>query len=142
MTTIAYVHGEIAADTLCTWGTNRDGYTTKIAKKSCFLAGASGTVGGMQRFLDWFSSGMKGDPPEMPKEPDRQTFGMIITPSDEVLLFGPQGWERTKNHMASMGSGGEFATGAMAMGASAEQAVRIAMQFDTKSGGDITVLRR
>lgn len=30
----------------------------------------------------------------------------------------------------------------MAMGATAEQAVRVAMLFDTKSGGEVTVLRR
>lgn len=41
-----------------------------------------------------------------------------------------------------MGSGGEFASGAMAMGATAAEAVRIAMKFDTKTGGEITVLRR
>ncbi len=33
MTTIAYRDGVIAADTLACWGSNRDGFATKIAKR-------------------------------------------------------------------------------------------------------------
>lgn len=37
----------------------------------------------------------------------------------------------------ALGSGGEFARGAMAMGASAAEAVRIATKLDSKSGGRV-----
>lgn len=141
MTTIAYRDGEIAGDTLACWGTNRDGYITKIAKRGPVLAGVSGALFAAQAFLDWFARGMVGDPPKMP-DGDATTFGLIITPDDHVLVWGPRGWERTRNPTVSMGSGGEFASGAMAMGATAAEAVRVAMQFDTKTGGEITVLRR
>lgn len=73
---------------------------------------------------------------------DDAAFGVIIDPDDHVLLWGPHGWERTQNPTVTMGSGSQFAEGAMAMGATAEQAVRVAMLFDTKSGGEVTVLRR
>lgn len=40
----------------------------------------------------------------------------------------------------AVGSGAEIAIGAMAMGASAEQAVKIAAMYDTQTGGKVTVL--
>lgn len=141
MTTIAYRDGEIAADTLATWGNNRDGHMTKVAKRGPFLAGVSGAVSASQRFLDWFRCGLEGDPPEMP-DGDRTTYGIICTPDGYVLTWGPTGWERLRSPTYAIGSGSEFAQGAMAMGATAEEAVRVAMIFDTKSGGEITVLRR
>lgn len=141
MTTIAYANGEIAADTLATWGTTRDGFLTKIAKRGPFLAGVSGSLPASQAFLDWFNGGLKGDPPAMP-DGEATTFGVIITPEERILTWGPRGWERTRNQTVAMGSGGEFAQGAMAMGATPEQAVRVAIQFDTKSGGDVMVLSR
>lgn len=141
MTTIAYRDGVLAADTLACWGSNRDGFATKIRKRGAVLAGVSGALSAGQAFLDWFSSGMKGDPPAMP-DGEASTFGLIVTPDDWVLIWGPRGWERTRNPTVAMGSGSEFAQGAMEMGASAEQAVRVAMVHDTKTGGEITVLRR
>jgi ATP-dependent protease HslVU (ClpYQ) peptidase subunit len=41
---------------------------------------------------------------------------------------------------ASLGTGGDFAVGAIAAGASATEAVQIAMAFDAYSGGDIVEL--
>lgn len=64
MTTIAYRDGVMAADTLTTWGNSRDGYVSKIAKRGSVLAAGSGSMAHVQRFLDWFRTGMKGDPPE------------------------------------------------------------------------------
>lgn len=141
MTTVAYKAGCIAADTLATWGSNRDGMFTKVAKRGPFLAGVSGPLAPSQRFLDWFRKGCLGEPEPM-SDGDRACFGIIITPDDACLTWGPTGWERTRVETYAMGSGSEYATGAMAMGATPEQAVRIAMRFDTKTGGEITVLRR
>lgn len=141
MTTIAYRDGVLAADTLACWGTNRDGFATKIVKRGPVLAGASGSLSACQAFLDWFRGGLRGDPPAMP-DGEASSFGLIITPADDVLVWGPRGWERTRNPTVAMGSGGEFATGAMTMGATAEEAVRVAMIHDTKTGGNVTVLSR
>jgi ATP-dependent protease HslVU (ClpYQ) peptidase subunit len=141
VTTIAYANGVIAADTLATWGTTRDGFVDKIAKRGPFLAGTSGSIVASQAFLDWFNGGMRGDPPSMP-DGDATTFGVIVTPEDLILTWGPRGWERTRNQTVAMGSGGEFAQGAMAMGATPEQAVKVAIQFDTKSGGEVMAFSR
>jgi hypothetical protein len=141
MTTIAYRDGVLAGDTLACWGTTRDGSFTKVAKRGPFLAAVSGGVAPAQRFIDWFVGGLKGDPPEMP-DGERTTHGVIICPDDIILTWGPSGWERTRNSTVAMGSGGEFAQGAMAMGATPEEAVRVAMLFDTKTGGDVVAVRR
>jgi len=41
----------------------------------------------------------------------------------------------------ALGSGYQVAMGAMEFGATAEEAVRAAIKWDTGSGGDVTVLR-
>lgn len=143
MTTIAYANGTMAADTLACWGSSRDGHFTKIAKRAGILAAVSGGIPACQAFLEWFIEGCVGDPPHNPSEPvEAKAFCVLVTPDDWVLTWTPWGWEKTRNPTVSMGSGGEYAQGAMAAGASPEEAVRIACLFDTKSGGEITVLRR
>lgn len=140
MTTIAYRDGVLAADTLCCFGNSRDGFATKAVKRGPYLAAASGAVAAMGRFLDWVRGGLQGEPPPMP-DGDHTTFGIIVCPDGSCLTFGPSGWERTKADTYAIGSGADYAQGALAMGASAEEAVRIAMQFDVKTGGEITVIR-
>lgn len=143
MTTIAYKDGVLAADTLATWGNSRDGYFGKIARRGPYLAAVSGGMPAAQAFLDWFRRGCVGDAPQIPESPDNaKAFCVIITPDDIVLTHTPWGWERTRNVDLAMGSGANYAQGAMAAGASPEEAVRIACLYDTHSGGEIEVLRR
>ncbi|WP_374387103.1 hypothetical protein [Brevundimonas sp.] len=141
MTTIAYRDGVLAADTLATWGDSRDGRISKIVKRGPILACAGGAVAGGQRFLDWVRTGMQGDPPESTTG-DGEWYGYIITPDDQFCLWGPRGWERCRGETLTLGSGSEYAKGAMSMGADAVRAVEVAILHDTKSGGPIEVLRR
>lgn len=73
---------------------------------------------------------------------DDQAFGYIVTPDDWFVMWGPRGWERSRAKYLALGSGSEYAMGAMSMGATAEQAVAVAIEHDTGSGGEIMVLRR
>jgi hypothetical protein len=140
MTTIAYKDGVLAADTLSTWGDSRDGHAIKIAKRGPFMAAGSGCLAHVQAFLDWFKGGMKADPPPM-GEGEKQAFGFIFVGDGKFLTWGALGWEQCRDDVFAAGSGSEFAKGAMSHGASAEEAVRIAITHDTKSGGKVTVLR-
>ncbi|MDO9334945.1 MAG: hypothetical protein Q7T61_00960 [Caulobacter sp.] len=140
MTTVAYRDGVLAADTLATWGDNRDGRVTKIAKRGSVLAAISGSLSHGQAFLDWFRSGMKGDPPPMGDTDGSYAHGHLITEDGWICMWGPRGWERSKAHMYAAGTGMEFAKGAMSAGLSPSEAVAVAIQHDTKSGGEITVL--
>ena len=47
----------------------------------------------------------------------------------------------TRLRFYAIGSGCEFATGAMEMGATAEEAVQVAIKHSTSCGGPINVLR-
>ena len=143
MTTIAYRDGVLAADTLATWCGGRSGYATKVVKRGPMLAAASGAATACGRFLDWFKSGM----PDMPDMGDGQkegywATGIIVMPDDMIVEFSPDGVSRKRAEMYAVGSGADYALGAMAAGATAEGAVQAAIRFDTKSGGEITVLRR
>ena len=141
MTTIAYKDGVLAADSLVTCGNSRDGSMVKIAKRGPVLAAAAGAIGGCSAFLDWFRGGMLGDAPVSPDGPHNWT-GVLFTPDDRVLVLENGCWTATRQAEVTMGSGAEFAQGALSMGADPVRAVKVAIMHDTQSGGEITVLRR
>lgn len=143
MTTIAYRDGCLAADTLVSVQTHRDGYATKIAKLGPYLAGASGYHAMTLKFLDWFRMGMPADrTPEMGMNRDEKydTYGHIFCPDGLIVTFSPLGWTKRRAPYYATGSGCDYAYGAMSMGATAEEAVRAALVHETASGGPITVL--
>ena len=142
MTTIAYRDGVMAADTLCTVNNAIEGRVVKIARRGPIMAGAAGSAPMCRAFLDWFKAGMKGDPPatQHPVSSDWNYWGLIVTP-DHILSLMGSGWMTVSAPYHAMGSGAEYALGAMAAGATAVQAVEAAIRHDTRSGGDITVLR-
>lgn len=140
MTTIAYRAGVIAADTLTTAGRDRVGYTRKIGGSNGLLWGASGDAAWCKGWRDWLSKGAQGDPAT---PPDDNTGGLVVLPDDSIMVFHARGFEhRIGLPYWADGSGADFALGAMHAGASAEEAVRAAMAWDTTTGGDVTVLRR
>lgn len=144
MTTIAYRDGMLAADTLVTTSTHRDGYITKIRKRGPFLAGAAGCLPIALRFMDWFSEGLPaGRAPDMSGGDQEKwgSSGYIFTPRGLILGFSCQGWTRKRAPFYAMGTGADYCYGAMCMGATAEEAVRAALVHETASGGEITVLR-
>lgn len=140
MTTIAYRDGVLAADSQTTYGKSAEQTFGKIACKGTVLAGAVGCSALCQKFLDWFRSGMLGCAPSMSSGEDADATGIIIHGPEHVLLLNKTGWERRRAAFYAIGSGGEVATGAMAMGADARQAVEIAALHDVYTGGPISVL--
>lgn len=141
MTTIAYSNGTLAADTQSTAGDTRAGFNIKVAKRGAVLAAAAGTTSLCQRFMDWFRSGMKGDPPVM-KMDVHDAWGVLFYEDDRVAALHEAGWERIRTPIWTAGSGGDIALGAMSAGATPAEAVAIAARHDKNTGGDITVLTR
>lgn len=141
MTTIAWDGQTLAADTQMTFGGDIDAHTVKITKRGPVLAGASGTTSCCQAFLDWFASGMIGDPPPSahPTNADWSYWGLIIY-DGRIILHTETGWVRFTAPLYALGSGANVAAGAMEHGATADEAVKIAMKRDNKTGGEITVL--
>lgn len=141
MTTIAYRKGILAAD----MGTypSRMGETFKIAQNGQFLAGACGNATYSAAFLKWFLGGRKGEPPEARSDSDGCDRGVIIGPTTTDLLVFEQGgsFRMIKSPYFAMGSGRQYALGAMYAGASAKEAVEAAMRHDDFTWGSVMVLR-
>lgn len=148
MTTIAYRFGTLAADSLISTSTHRDGYCTKIIKNGPYLFAATGLWSLALGFLDWARAGLPpGCQPPMviPGHDDDDAQGFIFCPDGEILIFGRRGISRKRlipeASYYAMGSGADYCYGAMAMGATAPQAVEAALIHETCSGGPIIVLR-
>lgn len=119
------------------------GHTVKIAKNGPFLAAGTGCMSLCRAYLDWFLGGLRGDCPPM-LFPDGKdgivAWGFLFTPDGFCITFEPSGPNHMRAEFVSEGSGSQVALGAMAHGASAEEAVRIACQFDGNSSLPLTIL--
>jgi ATP-dependent protease HslVU (ClpYQ) peptidase subunit len=103
------------------------------------LFGGSGTTVYCDAVIEWLIAGMPDDKPEMPSNPD--SFTVIVATeaglyeyidSLRPIPLGQIKW--------AIGSGGEYAFGAMAAGACAKKAVEIACTFDPNSGMGVETL--
>ena len=135
MTTIAYRDGVLAVDTAITSdnGVCR-GRVSKLRRTpSGLLFAICGQAGLSDVFSRWLEDG--ADPLQRPTLNDKSDFAALVVFSDSrVAAFS----ERFVAQFLiadfhAMGSGNELALGAMAMGASAEEAVRVACRFDVWS---------
>ena len=99
----------------------------------------SAILGEPERFVAWLRSGADpaawtGDKPDL--------RALVVRPNGEVFLYDenttPSGPIQCEFY--AIGSGSDYAIGAMAMGADAAEAVRVAACFDSNSGGEPTVL--
>lgn len=136
MTTIAYRDGVIAGDTQVTAGGMKVGSAQKVFKKGKRLWGFAGSLALCQAYSDWVKTGRKGEPPELTKEDDLDGF---VIEDGKIVSYNHNGKDTIEAEYYASGSGWLIAMGAMAMGATAEEAVRCAIKHDNGSGGDITV---
>ena len=136
MTTIAVRYGVIAADSMLNRGGSAGGSISKIERMpdGCII-GSTGRCGDSAAFRQWWRS---SGAPEQPPKLDDGFMAIILRPSGAVD-FCDSGCVpyRVDADFHAIGSGWEFAMGAMAMGASAEAAVRVACQFDQASAEPI-----
>lgn len=137
MTTIAYRDGVLAADTLMTASNMRSGHMTKIMRRGRLIIGFAGASRNFEAFRNWLGAGAEGSFASN----DGNVF--IIPPEGDAIVWGDGDtpWRETALFWA-LGSGEAPAMGAMAAGASAEEAVKAAIALDLSSGGEITVIRR
>lgn len=136
MTTIAYRDGILAADGRTTYG---DTIFTDHSKKIHRLSDGAlfalcGDVAYVQPMLD----ALEDDDVDLPQG---EGFTAVIVEKDgKVRLYeGKGGFIALDASYYAFGSGEEYAMGAMDMGASAHDAVRVACGRDLSSGGDIQV---
>lgn len=143
MTTFAYRKGILVADTCVTSQGIRVGSTVKITKRGRLLAAAAGNASICRTFCDWVQGGLKGEGPQMLIPDGKDGFcawGYLFMPDGLCLSFEPSGVNHMRAEFITEGSGSLIAFGAMAYGASAEEAVLIACQYDGASQTPITIL--
>lgn len=136
MTTIAYRDGKLAGDSRATANGLIDNQTTKVWEHKGVLIGASGSQALCEKFRSWVIAGIDG---ESPFEGAEDGNGLVVSKAG-VVCFGNSGSWPVKEPFYTLGSGYQLALGALAMGASAKEAVEVAARFDTMTGGKITVL--
>ena len=139
MTTIAWDGKSIAADKLC-GGRYTVNKIWKLPDGS--VIGGAGLYDHIVEVVAWIAEG--GNEDKRPKLPESQEEGsdLLLVDADGKAYWLTWPYLRkvpiTEKYEA-IGSGSEFALGAMAMGASAQRAVQIASRFDPNTGRGVTV---
>lgn len=135
MTTIAMDHrtGVAASDSKCTigaiWVTS-----TKVFRHKDELIGLAGLDSQGQRWLEWHKSGKKGAAPKMD-----QADALILRRDGVYYVQDDCAEFRVERGFHAIGTGAAAAMAVMLAGHSAEEAVRIAIQVDAQSGGEVQV---
>jgi hypothetical protein len=141
MTTIVWDGKTLAADRQCTWDDLKS-VVNKLDEIQGFLFGCAGKYAYAQNMIEWYRAGANPDDfPETNKGEDGVDM-LVITPDREIFVYGesPYPMVFTQSEKIAIGTGKGIAYGAMAMGATAVQAVRIASKYDVNTGMGIDTL--
>lgn len=145
MTTIVYRSGVLAADTRA-WSGDKVpiGFKRKIhqLKDGSMIGISSAKVGEPERFLETIKT-IESDVWKTTLDEDFAVGAILVSPAGDVYYFND-----SRNFVGPLtgewlviGSGEEYAIGALSMGASAEEAVKVAAQHDPWTAGEIHTLR-
>lgn len=145
MTTIAYRDGVLAADSRAYSGDKTPiGSKTKIHRLAdgSLLGVSTRDVGGDAVIRAWVEAGCPA--PQSGDLRPSEFDALRIMPTGEVYYAcGNLAWTGPLSaEYFAIGSGDQFALGAMAMGATAEEAVQAAIGLDPWSSGPVTILSR
>ncbi|KKC27327.1 hypothetical protein [Sphingomonas sp. SRS2] len=134
MTTIATDGATLAGDGLLCMGEGKVRISlnyTKVHRAGESVFGFAGDPSACERFRAW----MNGNRDEAFRT--SANFAAIILENGAVFVVEGDGYFSAVEAPFAIGSGASFAMGAMAAGADAETAVKIASRFDTITGGSI-----
>lgn len=135
MTCVAYSAGVIAADSMSV----ADDFvkhldSIKVAKRKGHLFGIAGDLYDLDEVIKWYFS--KDRKPIKHYEFDL----LVITPSGSIHQYDHKGrGDLIQGPFYSIGTGREFAIGALAAGASAEEAVQVAINWSPTCSGKVIV---
>lgn len=135
MTTVAYKNGVMAADRAIS-GSGHIGTARKVWKRKSdgALVGGCGTVSVIQKWAEWFLTGERGNSPGLGSDEDSASQMMVVRPNGTVENHDRYGRAVFEAPYYAIGSGTDYALGAMAFGASARQAVASSMKHDHCTG--------
>ena len=146
MTSIAFVKNTMASDSIITDGCDIVGSVAKIKKVKGYLIGACGDGDVAAWFLDNFTPDIItkkhriAPPVSMTKEDEFE--GIIVTPKGKIYLYTSKFMllPISAKYIAT-GSGQPIALGAMAVGASAIEAIKVCIKHDKNSGGRVQSIK-
>lgn len=116
---------------------------TKLRRINGDCCGVAGDWDHAQAMLKWYENGAKPeDYPEFQKNLDNFVGLLVITKDRRILKFerSPYPMDHTETFQFAMGSGRDFAMGALEMGADAHKAVEVASRLDAYCGFGVDVL--
>lgn len=145
MTTIAWDGKTMAADRQMTLGSMRHANTQSKLHIGTYhgmpaLFAGAGTKVYSAAVIEWLLLGMPDErKPEMPESPDSFTVFVVTELGLHLFVDSLRAIPLGVTKYA-IGTGEDYARGAMAAGASAKRAVEIACEFDINSGMGVDVL--
>jgi ATP-dependent protease HslVU (ClpYQ) peptidase subunit len=114
-----------------------DTHAVKVCRlRDGLIVGTCGDVAAGLMLIEWLSEG--GAEPDF----DGKVNALLLHPDGSVDMLDRNCKPIRVSVPVAIGSGMDFAIGAMEFGASPEQAVEIASRRDPNTGGSITVLER
>lgn len=124
------------ADSLCSWG-SASFNTHKLVSIGRSIWGVCGDMDNGFKFLEWVRSGGGQDP-----DLNEDDFSVLELTRRGMYLWGPT-VIRLEIHEAvfAIGSGAAYALGAMAAGATPEEAIAIAAHWDTGTRPPVETLK-
>lgn len=136
MTSIAANRREMAFDSR---ESDEDGHywrtSPKVLQIGLALVGCSGDSNQICKFLDWFTD-------QKQERPELDDMHALALDRDGLWYYVDSTYRSLiKEGFFAIGTGGKFAMGAMAKGASPREAVKTALRFDSNSGPPVLVLR-
>lgn len=141
MTIIAYRDGVISADSQITSysGVITSQFYKLSTNSDGWLGGGAGDIYDISAFRGWVNKGCK----KTFKGAERDNFeAILVDPDGFVHVIDKRGiLAKDKADYYASGSGAQVALGAMAHGASAIEAVHIAIKLITTCGGEVCSLR-
>lgn len=141
MTTIVYKDGVLVADSQVTCGNKVTGISNKIASNQDIFAGASGSYVTMKNFLRLVESGsdfseiieyVNDELINLDSDSNCTTFIVVDRGTGTVWLGDTREGivQAEKNDYYAIGTGEDFALGAMEAGADAVRALEVAAKLD------------
>lgn len=137
MTTIAAKGLMVAADSQITGGSGRKGRVKKLVRLSDgSVFGGAGAYHAVLKLRRWADSGFEGNRPA--KTQDAECL-LVRPDGSRWVLDGVGDPYEIQGDFHAIGSGGDYALGAMAMGADPLKALKVAAEFDAMTSGPYQV---
>lgn len=138
MTTVCFRDGYLAADTLISYNSITNGNRCKIAQCGDFYVALAGPAFLRKALERWVAEG--ADPDDVPETLEKHNGkfeAVVVNKVGNVFEYDNGQLLPICADYTAIGSGAMLAIGAMAHGASAEQAITAAAAHDKNTGGNV-----